>query len=77
MCSILFTSKDIKDYDDINYYLKFRGPDDTSIVKDEVNNLESKRMALKERFNTLRKNVVEPSSQKNEENFENKRLKKK
>ena len=38
MCSILFTTKDIKDYDDINYYLKFRGPDDTSIVKDEVNN---------------------------------------
>ena len=38
MCSILCTSRDINDYDDINYYLKFRGPDDTSIVKDEVNN---------------------------------------
>ena len=32
------TSKNIKDYDDVNYYLKFRGPDETSVVKDEVNN---------------------------------------
>ena len=38
MCSILCTNKDIKDYDDVNYYLQFRGPDETSIVKDEVNN---------------------------------------
>ena len=38
MCSILCTNKDIKDLDDINYYLQFRGPDDTSIVKDDVNN---------------------------------------
>ena len=38
MCSILCTNKTIEDYDDINYYLKFRGPDDTSMVKDEVNN---------------------------------------
>ena len=38
MCSIMCTSKNIKDYDDVNYYLKFRGPDETSVVKDEVNN---------------------------------------
>tara|TARA_R110001592_G_scaffold62492_4_gene191267 strand:- start:3694 stop:5034 length:1341 start_codon:yes stop_codon:yes gene_type:complete len=38
MCSILCTSKDVKDFDDVNYYLQFRGPDGTSIVKDEVNN---------------------------------------
>ena len=38
MCSILCTNKDIKDYDDVNHYLKFRGPDDTSIIKDDVNN---------------------------------------
>ena len=38
MCSILCTNKDIKDHDDVNYYLQFRGPDGTSIVKDEVNN---------------------------------------
>ena len=38
MCSILCTNKEIDDYDDINYYLKFRGPDETSVVKDEVNN---------------------------------------
>tara|TARA_R110000823_G_C15928403_1_gene499278 strand:- start:484 stop:1824 length:1341 start_codon:yes stop_codon:yes gene_type:complete len=38
MCSILCTSKDVKDFDDVNYYLQFRGPDETSIVKDEVNN---------------------------------------
>ena len=38
MCSILCTNKDIKDYDDVNHYLKFRGPDNTSIIKDDVNN---------------------------------------
>ena len=38
MCSILCSNKDIKDHDDVNYYLQFRGPDGTSIVKDEVNN---------------------------------------
>ena len=38
MCSILCTNKDIENIDDINYYLKFRGPDETSVVKDEVNN---------------------------------------
>ena len=38
MCSILCTNKTIEDYDDINYYLKFRGPDNTTMIKDEVNN---------------------------------------
>ena len=38
MCSILCTNKTIEDYDDINYYLKFRGPDNTNIIQDEVNN---------------------------------------
>ena len=38
MCSILCTNKDVSDYDDVNYYLKFRGPDDTTIIHDEVNN---------------------------------------
>ena len=38
MCSILCSNKNIKDHDDANYYLQFRGPDGTSIVKDEVNN---------------------------------------
>ena len=38
MCSILCTNKDIENVDEINYYLKFRGPDDTCIVKDDVNN---------------------------------------
>ena len=38
MCSILCTSKEISDYDDVNKYLKFRGPDDTTIIEDESNN---------------------------------------
>ena len=38
MCSILCTNKDIPDYDDVNKYLKFRGPDDTTIIEDESNN---------------------------------------
>ena len=31
MCSILITNRPIKDFDSVNYYLQFRGPDDTSI----------------------------------------------
>jgi|694.fasta_scaffold05393_4 asparagine synthetase B (glutamine-hydrolysing) len=31
MCSILFSTKDISDIEDINFYLKFRGPDHTEI----------------------------------------------
>jgi asparagine synthetase B (glutamine-hydrolysing) len=31
MCSILFSTKDISNIDDINFYLKFRGPDHTEI----------------------------------------------
>ena len=37
MCSILFTDKKIKDFDDVNFHLRFRGPDKTEIVEDETN----------------------------------------
>jgi|TARA_R100001463_G_scaffold30131_1_gene68586 asparagine synthetase B (glutamine-hydrolysing) len=38
MCSILCTNKNIDDYDDVNQYLQYRGPDDTTILSDDVNN---------------------------------------
>ena len=38
MCSILCTNKNINDYDDVNQYLQYRGPDDTTILSDDVNN---------------------------------------
>jgi len=31
MCSILLTNKTIDNFDDVNYYLKFRGPDHTTV----------------------------------------------
>ena len=39
MCSIFFSTEkyDIKDLDDINYYNKFRGPDDTTTLNFETN----------------------------------------
>ena len=37
MCSIIFTNKNIKDLDYVNYYQKFRGPDKTSVVEDTEN----------------------------------------
>jgi len=37
MCSILFTNKKIKEFDKTNYFMKFRGPDETKIVEDESN----------------------------------------
>jgi asparagine synthetase B (glutamine-hydrolysing) len=37
MCSILFTDKKIKDFEDVNFFLRFRGPDNTEIVEDETN----------------------------------------
>ena len=38
MCSILCTNKNITDYDEVNEYLQYRGPDDTTILSDDVNN---------------------------------------
>jgi len=32
MCSFLFTDKIIKDFDHVNYFMKFRGPDATKII---------------------------------------------
>ena len=36
MCSFLFTNKEVKDISYVNFYQKFRGPDDTNIIKDIV-----------------------------------------
>ena len=38
VCSILVTDKKIDNFDEVNYFLKFRGPDDTNFILDEVNN---------------------------------------
>jgi len=38
MCSILCTNKNITNYDEVNEYLQYRGPDDTTILSDDVNN---------------------------------------
>ena len=37
MCSILFTNKKIKEFEKTNYFMKFRGPDETKIIEDESN----------------------------------------
>jgi len=37
MCSILCVDKNIKNLDDVNYYLQFRGPDDTTVIHDDIN----------------------------------------
>ena len=37
MCSILFTSKEVNNLEDVNYYLRFRGPDKTNVIKDQSN----------------------------------------
>ena len=37
MCSFLFTNKEVKDISYVNFYQKFRGPDDTNIIKDIEN----------------------------------------
>ena len=37
MCSILCTNKPVKNAEEINYYLKFRGPDETNVLKDKTN----------------------------------------
>lgn len=34
MCSFLVTNKSIEDFDSVNHYLKYRGPDHTSVLKD-------------------------------------------
>ncbi len=33
MCSFIFTNKDVNDLDGINFYTKFRGPDNTNQAK--------------------------------------------